>query len=187
MTTIWTIAIDWDRDGSFSSQYDDVTNDVISAQWFLGEKKPYQDTADDSTLTLVLDNSDKRFSPENGSSLLAGKLTPFKPVRVQSDDGSTVRTHWIGWIESIQPKVNLFGARTVEITAAGAMQFFKAAETALELQENLRTDEIIVALITEVVIPPALVGAFQSCLHDLLLHAIRNPVPELLRPRLVVV
>jgi hypothetical protein len=160
MTTTWTIAIDWDRDGSFSGQYDDVTSYIISAGWFLGERTPYQDTADNSTLTLVLNNSDKRYSPENGSSPMAGKLTPFKPVRIQSYDGSNTRTHWMGWIESIQPTVGTYGERTVEISAAGPMQFYKAAETALDLQENMRTNDIIAALIKEVVIPPALVGAW---------------------------
>ena len=160
MATSWTIAIDWDRDGNFSGQHDDVTAYVSSARWFLGERTPYQDTADNSTLSLVLNSSDRCFSPENPSSPLAGKLAPFRLVRIQSDDGTTVRTHWTGWIESIQPQVNVYGERTVEITAAGPMQFFKAAETALELQENLRTDEIIAALIKEVVIPPALAGAW---------------------------
>ena len=160
MTTSWTIAIDWDRDGEFDGQDDDLTSYVISAAWFLGERTPYQNTADNSTLTLVLNNSDRRFSPENASSSLAGKLTPFKPVRIQSDDGTTVRTHWLGWIEFIQPAVNTYGERTVEITAAGPMQFYKAAETSLALQENMRTDEIVAALIKEVVFPPALVGAW---------------------------
>ena len=160
MTTTWTIAIDWDRDGNFSGQYDDVTSYVISAQWFLGEKKPYQDTADDSMLTLVLNNSDKRFSPGNGSSPLSGKLAPFKPVRVQSNDGTTTRIHWVGWIESIQPKVNVYGERTVEIVAAGPMQFYKAAETNPDLQENMLTSDIIATLIKEVVIPPAMTSAW---------------------------
>ena len=160
MSTTWTIAIDWDRDGGFSDQYDDVTNQVVSAKWFLGERKPYQDTADDSLLTLVLNNSDRRFSPENAGSPLAGKLTPFKPMCIRSDDGTTVRTHWLGWIESIQPAVSIYGERTVEITAAGPMQFYKAAETSLALQEYMRTDEIVAALIKEVVFPPALVGAW---------------------------
>jgi hypothetical protein len=26
-------------------------------------------------------------------------------VRVQSNDGTTTRTHWVGWIETIQPDV----------------------------------------------------------------------------------
>ena len=33
MTTTWTIAVDWDRDGSFSGQHDDVTAYVSSARW----------------------------------------------------------------------------------------------------------------------------------------------------------
>ena len=118
MTTTWTITIDWDRSGDYAGQYDDVTGYIISADWFLGERTLYQDTADNSTLALVLNNSDKRFSPENGDGPLAGKLTPFKPVRIQSNDGTTTRTHWVGWIESIQPTVNVFGERTVEIIAA---------------------------------------------------------------------
>lgn len=159
-STVWTVGVDWDRDGAFATPIDDVTERVMSARWFLGARKPYQDTADDSMLTLVLDNSDQQFSPENSSSPLAGKLTPFKPVRIQSDDGTTVCTHWIGWIESIQPAMSLYGERTVAITAAGPMQFYKAAETHLALQEHLRTDAIVAALIKEVVFPPALVGAW---------------------------
>jgi len=160
MTTRWTIAIDWDQDGNFGGQYDDVTNSSISVKWFVGQRKSGGDIADDSMLTLMLDNNDKRFSPENVASVLAGKATPFKRVCIQSNDGSTTRTHWVGWIESIQPRVNSYGERVVEITAAGPMQFFKAAETNLELQENQRTDQIIAVLLQEVVIPPALVGAW---------------------------
>lgn len=160
MTTSWSIEVDWDRKGNFDGQYDDVTNRTVMAQWFLGERKPYQEAADEVKLSLILDNSDKRFSPEYQGGPLHNKLHPFKPVRIQSNDGSTIRTHWVGWIESIQPKVNSFGELSAEITAAGPMQFFKSAETGLELQENLRTDEIIAALLQEVVIPPALVGAW---------------------------
>jgi hypothetical protein len=142
------------------ARYDNVTEYVVSAQWFLGNKKPYKEIADDSILTLVLTNVDKRFSPENGSGVLTGKLAPFRRIRIQSNDGSTTRTHWVGWIESIQPDVNQYGNRQVTITAAGPGQFFSASETSIELQENQRTDEIIAQLIEEVVIPPALSGAW---------------------------
>ena len=154
--TVWAVDVDWERDGSFVHELDNITDWVMSAQWFLGEKKTYQDTADDSTLTLTLRNVDKRFSPENSSGPLAGKLGPFKPIRIQSNDGLDNRTHWVGWIERIQPKVNINGERTAEITAAGPMQFLKAAETHLALQENQRTDEIVDKLLQEVVIPPTL-------------------------------
>ena len=105
--TTWTIAVDWDRNGDYSSAQDDVTNRVIAATWFLGMRKPFQDTADNAALTLTLDNTDRLFSPENASSPLFGKLVPQRPVRIQSNDGTTTRTHWVGWIDSIQPVVGL--------------------------------------------------------------------------------
>ncbi len=54
MTTTWTIAIDWNRDGDYSDSYEDVTSRVISVKWFLGQRKPYQDTADNTLLELLL-------------------------------------------------------------------------------------------------------------------------------------
>lgn len=154
MSTTWTISIDWERDGNYTGQYDDVTDRVVAAQWFLGMRQPYQDTADNLALSLTLKNDDRLFSPEYSGSPLSGKLVPFRPVRIQSDDGSTVRTHWTGWVESIQPDVNQYGQRLVSIVGLGAMQQLKAAETTTALQLNKRTDEIISELIGEVVTLP---------------------------------
>src|SRR5687767_15035821 len=114
--TTWTIAIDWDRDGSYTGS-DDVTAYVLEAKWVLGTEKPYQDVADNSILSLILNNTDRRFSPEYASSPLNGKLLPQRPVRIQSNDGTTTRTHWVGWIESIQPAVGIKGERLVSILA----------------------------------------------------------------------
>ena len=158
--TTWTIAIDWERNGNFDSAYDDVTNRVQQTNWFLGMRKIYQEIADNSVCVFTLNNADQRFSPDNLDSPLAGKVMPLRPVRIQSNDGTTTRTHWVGWIEAIKPTVNKFGERTVQILASGALPFYKAAETALILQENKRTDQIVAELIKEVVIPPALNGAW---------------------------
>lgn len=156
MTTTWTIAIDWDRNDDFSDTDDEVTNFTLNAQWFLGMRQRFQDDADDSVLELTLHNGDRRFSPENAFGPLFGKIAPLRPVRVQSNDGTTTRTHWLGWIESIESQVSPTNTPTVKIVAAGPMQFLKAAETQIELQENQRTDAIIERLIREVIAPPAL-------------------------------
>ncbi|MCC7205722.1 MAG: hypothetical protein IT323_00350 [Anaerolineae bacterium] len=160
MTTTWTITVDWDRNGNFSGPYDDVTAYVISADWTLGMGHPFQEAADNSVLKLVLNNADRRFSPENGSSPLYGKLVPFRPVRIQSNDGTTTRTHWVGWVETLQPGVGKYGPRQMSITASGPLQFYKATETKLALQENKRTDAILAELIKEVVFPPSLASAW---------------------------
>ena len=147
MPTTWTIAIDWNRDGEFTGN-DIVTSRTLWVNWFLGFRKPFMDIAENSMLGLVLDNRDRRFSPENDAAAnpLAGKIQPLRPVRVQSNDGTTTRIHWSGWIESVHPAANQYGERVVKIVCTGAMQFLKATETKIELQENQRTDQIINAL-----------------------------------------
>ena len=137
MATTWTIAIDWDRDGEFSGD-DIVTERAVWVNWFLGFREPYKDIAQNSVLGLVLDNRDRRFSPENedAANPLAGKIQPLRPVRVTSDDGSTTRTHWSGWINMIEPAANKYGARQANILATGAMQFLKATETQIEMKDS---------------------------------------------------
>ena len=156
MTTTWKVEVDWNRDGSYS----EVTDYATKVQWFLGFRAPYMGTASEGFLHLTLNNADKRFSPENNGSPLYGNLAPLRPVRVTSDDGSTTRTHWSGWIDMIMPAANQYGERLAYIIATGAMQFLKATETKIELQEDQRSDQIIDTLIKEVIFPPALSAAW---------------------------
>ena len=152
MTTRWTIGIDWDRDGD----YTDETARVLSASWALGFQQAYMDVGNDAQLTLILRNDDRRFSPENSAGSLYGKLAPLRPVKIESNDGTTTRRHFSGWVQSIHPAANRNGERVAMIRVSGAMQFLKATETKIELQENQRSDRIIDALINEVIFPPAL-------------------------------
>ena len=94
------------------------------------------DVGNDAQLRLVMRNADKRFTPENSSSPLTGKLVPLRPVKVESHDGTTTRRHFSGWVQSIHPAVSKYGERVSAIQVAGAMQFLKATETKIELQEN---------------------------------------------------
>ena len=89
------------------------------------------DIAQNSTLGLVLDNRDRRFSPENedAANPLAGKIQPLRPVRLTSNDGTTTRTHWSGWVKSVHPALNKYGERLVKILCTGALQFLSSTQT----------------------------------------------------------
>ena len=152
MTTRWTIGIDWDRDGD----YTDESARVLSASWALGFQQAYMDVGNDAQLTLIMRNDDKRFTPEHRAGSLYGKLAPLRPVKIESHDGTTTRRHFSGWVQSIHPVANRHGERIAMIRVSGAMQFLKATETKIELQENQRSDHIIDTLINEVIFPPAL-------------------------------
>ena len=145
MTTRWTIGIDWDRDGD----YTDETARVLSATWSLGFQQAFMDVGNDAQLTLIMRNQDKRFTPENGAGSLYGKLVPLRPVKIESNDGTSTRRHFSGWVQSIHPAANRNGERIAMIRVSGAMQFLKATETKIELQENQRSDQIIDAPVSE--------------------------------------
>lgn len=162
--------------------YDNITDRVISANWFLGMRRIYQEIADDSMLKLTLDNHDRRFSPEHTPSPLYGSYTttlnstqqtvytnyrvPFRPIEVQSigpalsgTGGNVRRTHYRGWIESFKPSVNVHGDRRAEVTCAGPMLFFKRLEADIALQTYQRTDAIVSKLLAEVEMPSAIAEA----------------------------
>ena len=138
----------------------DETARVLSASWALGFQQAYMDVGNDAQLTLILRNQDKRFSPENSAGSLYGKLAPLRPVKIESNDGTTTRRHFSGWVQSIHPAANRNGERIAMIRVSGAMQFLKATETKIELRENQRSDRIIDTLINEVIFPPALADAW---------------------------
>lgn len=80
--TGWQFLIDWDNDGDWSEAYEDITGYVMSANWSVGMAKPFQLTADASRLTMLLDNSDKRFSPEYSGSPYSGEILPQRLCKV---------------------------------------------------------------------------------------------------------
>jgi hypothetical protein len=165
MTTTWTVMVDWDRNANYTGAYDDISSRVIEAKWFLGMQKLYQSIADNSILTLTLNNSDGRFSPENVSSPLYGKLKPLRPVRVQysTDGGVNWNPMWTGWVESYKPLPGKDGPRTVEITAIGPMKFYMDTEVSVALQVNQRSEQILTQLFRQVMQPPAVT---MECLLD---------------------
>jgi hypothetical protein len=140
--------------------YDNISNWVMQADWFLGYKEPYQEMPHSSILRLKVSNSDKRFSPEyapsGASNPLESYVLPLRPVVVRSSDGTNIRSHWTGWLESVTPSSNQYGERIAQIKASGAERFFANVETRLGIQENQGTDAILEKLMQEVPIPPAL-------------------------------
>ena len=92
MTPRFQYLIDWDGDTVFTGSLDDITADVVDAEWFLGMRKAYQDCADESTLRLKVLNTAGKYNPENSSGTLYGKLKPRRRAMVRYLGGETVTT-----------------------------------------------------------------------------------------------
>ncbi|MEZ4668700.1 MAG: hypothetical protein R3E39_12380 [Anaerolineae bacterium] len=84
MPTTWTIAIDWDRNSSYTDTYDNVTSRIISANWFLGMRKAWQETGTTATNATRRNTSaalsparSDRSSPSAFSRMMARRLVPI--------------------------------------------------------------------------------------------------------------
>ncbi|GEM_PF-1140601 len=152
--------------GTTADLYDNVTDVVRHLDWSLGFRQPYQDVGHRMVLEMQVDNTDKRFSPDyapGSNNPLEGYVLPLRPVQVRSDDGTSERVHWSGWLESITPSVGKLGDRQAQLRASGPEHFFSNVDTTIEIQQNKRTDEIVSRLLDEITIPPAL---FATTLPD---------------------
>ena len=152
----FSFKIDWDSDDDWDDGYEDVSPYVKSAHWSLGMSEPDALVGAETRLSMVLNNTDKRFSPEYASGPYYGELLPQRKVQVQSTFAGTTRTMYVGWIDTIEPEGG--DGRTVSIRCVGAKQFIQDQEIRLPLLQDLRSDEVIQTILEKLQLPPALSG-----------------------------
>src|SRR5215470_13833236 len=111
----YTVAIDFDDDGDFTDPGDDITADVLRLDWRLGMDAPYDTLAVPIAAHITVRNPSRAYSPEYTSN----DLSPGKPIRIQSNDGVTTRTHFTGFITRVEPEAGNQGERLAVIHAGG--------------------------------------------------------------------
>lgn len=77
----WRIYVDWGNDRHFDSPADDISADVVRAEWRLGMGRAYQSVTDESTCVVVVDNTSGKYSPQNPASPLVGMIAPQRLVK----------------------------------------------------------------------------------------------------------
>lgn len=130
----YIVCIDFDNDGFAGA--DDISAYVVSVDGTLGFSNIEGRVADVGSLTLKVENSDKRFSPGYTSSPYYGRLLPNSPVRVQATDGTTTWTIFRGYVQQVQPDSGLYGERKARIECVDALGILQNYQIALPLQEN---------------------------------------------------
>ena len=149
-TATYTIEVDTDGDGSYAT---DLTAYVQEAVWGLGMAEPWAPVAAVGSARVVLVNTDKRFSPENTGSPYYDATTgmtalrPRRRVRITADAGSGAVTMWTGMIRALEPTPGVYGERTATLVCEDFMAYLKAERVSIPLQEDIRADEIIEALL----------------------------------------
>lgn len=143
MPITYTVSIDWNDDGDFADSGENISADVLALNWRLGMTEPHQHVAPPAVAHITLRSRDRRYSPEVGTL----PLTVGKRLRIQSDDGTTVRTHFTGFIEKVEPQPGAQGERTAVIYAATPDAQFPRAITRLPPLVNARSDSVVLTLL----------------------------------------
>lgn len=133
--------IDWDDDGFDSG---DEVLDVLTAQTAQGILSPDERLAEVGELTLLLDNTDRDYTPDYASGPHYGDLVPRKAVQLQATIDGATRPIWTGFITEIRPESQRFGTRVCEIIAQDRMRDYQDNEDiAIPIQEDAVADALI--------------------------------------------
>lgn len=141
----YTIAIDWNDDGDFNDAGEDITADVLNVIWRLGMDKPYASHAAPISAQITCRSPTRAYSPE----YTANDLTPGKPIRIQSNDGVTTRTHFTGVIARVEPTPGTQGERLAVIYACGPEMELDTQRVLLGIQLDKRADQVIDAVLRQ--------------------------------------
>lgn len=143
MPASYTVLVDWDNDGAYTSAGEDVTLRVVEAEPITIERGRDQARAlappMAGSAALSLDNRSRDYSPENAASPLAGKLLPGRRVRVRAVDGATNVDLFTGILEDL-PQVPERALPRVTLPALGMLSRLAGKHVSTELFTNITTD-----------------------------------------------
>lgn len=154
---MFTIYVDWGHNARFTHPLADISSDVLAAEWSLGHPTPADGIPPDARLIVTLDNADRRYSPHNPASPLAGLIVPGRRVRVQLDGHSL----WLGWLTKITISAGRYGPRTAILIAEGGLGRLRQEPIRFTPQSGIRTDAVAATAFTDAIIAASVGPALQ--------------------------
>jgi len=144
----YQVLVDWAGDGSFGGVGDDVTARTLGSRHAVsiqgGRNSPSRAVDDCSAgeAQFVLQNSSRDYSPENGSSPLAGLLGPGREVAVRATFGTSVYNLFRGNLDDYTVRPSL-GDRSVELTCLDGLGRLAQVTISTPLYRGVSTGQAI--------------------------------------------
>ena len=141
----YVLAVDWNGDDDFSDTGEDVTARTLQCEWKRGSDYASQlvGKAVAGTLTATLNNESADYSTFNTSSPLTGNLVPGRKVKLTGNDGSTTRTLWTGFLDSIEPIPSANGANLARLKAIGPLGYLNKFDVSTAMFASKKAGELI--------------------------------------------
>ena len=155
MSILYRVAIDRDNDGRFATEID---REVLELRWRLGLRRAYDSMADTSWARVTVRNPQGAFSPERQ------RLESGMRVRIQSDNGGQVHSHFTGVISHIEPDAGTLGRKQAVIHLQDIQPWLEDSPARAAPQIDVTADQVIRDLLEGAVIRRAVIAGF--CLVD---------------------
>ncbi|HRF99433.1 MAG TPA: hypothetical protein PLZ51_29670 [Aggregatilineales bacterium] len=161
--------LDVGDDNAFGEE-DEITADVISAEWRIGLRNSQVRLADENMATLVMNNTTGKYTPENPASPLYGKLHPRKRLRIMHDDLPL----WTGWLMMPQVAYNASGVAsgmtTATLIGVAGKQLLEQSPARLPLYTTVTAETVLTDIFTNYLLPPTIADVWRlgdSAMSDL--------------------
>ena len=137
--------VDWNGDNDFLDDYEDISAYVFEASWSYGRDHASQLTGKSiaGLCTLLLKNTDKRFSPFNTSSPLYGSLLPGRKIKITMTVGASTVTMFSGFLDSIDPEKEIGGRAMATLRGIGGLGIVAQKYTTIAMQTNALTGTVV--------------------------------------------
>lgn len=154
VTNTYRVLVDWDNTGNFQGTYDDIVADVLSVQVRRGRDYASQLTGNSTagTLRATLKNDDGKYSPNNVSSPIYGKIRPACRVAFALNSGDFPYNFpitfdetpmWYGRLTNIRPSPASTQLNTAEFEAEGPLGYINDFTPDTQMKINVRTSEAV--------------------------------------------
>ena len=141
----YVLAVDWNNDGDFSDSGEDITARTMKVEWKRGNDYASQlvGKAVAGVLVATLSNVSGDYSTFNSSSALYGNLLPGRKVKLTGNDGSTTRTLWSGFLDSIEPIPSAKGANLATLKAIGPLGYLNKFDVSTAMYASQKAGALI--------------------------------------------
>jgi hypothetical protein len=142
----YDLRIDWANNDSFTDTGDDVTSRVLGREpvsiSYGRESQRSSSQVQPGQASFALNNISREYSPENGSSPLAGNILPARPVRIQATHLSNTYTLFRGHTDNFDVIPERL-ERAVKVTCLDLFAKFREATISTDLYFSITTGQAI--------------------------------------------
>lgn len=136
MTYTIQVLIDGDADDVVET---DITEYVKSFDISIGIQDPMALVANVGNCSLLVDNSQRVFTPSNTASPLFGKIVPNTKVECFAD------THriFLGYVRKVVPQSGKYGTREAVLECEDRLSLLQSSSLTMPIQENIQSSELV--------------------------------------------